>query len=91
MTNTTELEKRLLAALKKAEENEPDGEIVIFTKPQAEALVEVAKWWIALKGAHKVGGLLGSAILWFGGVLVAWVAIKGGLLEWLSNNLGGGS
>ena len=55
MTNTTELEKRLLAALKKAEENEPDGEIVIFTKPQAEALVEVAKWWIALKGAHKVG------------------------------------
>lgn len=85
-----DLEKRLLEALQKVEDHEAGGQIIIFSESQAEALIEVAKWWIALRGAGKIGAAMGSAVKWLAVMIAAWVAFKAGLLEWISAGIGGG-
>lgn len=84
-----EIQDRLLEAFKKAEEDNPDGNLVTFTKPQAQALLEVAKWWIALRGVSLIGGALGSAVKWFVLIIGAWIALKAGVIGWIADNIGG--
>ena len=92
MTKTDDaLQERLLEALERAETEHPDGDIVIFTEAQAQALIEVAKWWIALRGVRMVGGAIGSGIRWFAFIIGAWIAFRSGLLDWIAANIGGGS
>lgn len=92
MTKTDDaLQERLLEALERAETEHPDGDIVIFTEAQAQALIEVAKWWIALRGVSMVGGVLGSAVKWFALIIGAWIAFRSGFTDWIAANIGGGS
>lgn len=84
------LEKRLLEALDRAENEPADGNIVVFTEAQAQALVEVAKWWIALRGVSMIGGALGSAVKWFAFIIGAWIAFRSGFIDWIAANIGGG-
>lgn len=85
-----DIEQRLKEALDRMESHEPGGDIIIFTASQAEALVEVAKWWIALRGAGKIGAAMGSALKWLALFVGTWVALKAGVLDWITSNLGGG-
>ena len=62
---------------------------MIFTEAQAKALIEVAKWWIALRGVGMIGGAIGSTFKWFLVITAAWIAIKAGFLDWIANNNGG--
>lgn len=89
MSGDDDLQQRLLEAFEKAEQANPDGDLVVFTKPQAQALIEVAKWWVALRGANMIGGALGSAVKWFALILGSWIALKAGLLDWIAGNIGG--
>lgn len=88
MTNQ-DLERRLLDALAKLEEYD-EGASVSFTDAQAEALIEVAKWWVALQGISMFGGALGSGVKWLAFMVGIWIAFKAGFLEWLSQNMGAG-
>ena len=72
------------------QERDPESQLVIFTEPQAQALTEVATWWIALRGAGKIGAAMGSALRWLALFIGAWIAFKAGLLEWITSNLGAG-
>lgn len=89
VANDQDREKRILEALEKFEQDEHGGEVVIFTEAQAQALIEVAKWWMALRGVSMVGGAIGSTIKWFAIIIGAWIAIKAGFLDWIANNIGG--
>lgn len=84
-----DIEDRLREILANFEGHEPGNKVVIFSETQAEALAEVAKWWIALRGAGKVGAAMGSAVKWLALMIAAWVAFKAGLLEWVSAGIGG--
>lgn len=87
--NGDALEKRLIEALERAESEHTDGDIVIFTEAQAQALIEVAKWWIALRGVSMIGGALGSSVKWFALIIGAWIAFRAGFLDWIISNIGG--
>lgn len=83
------LEARILEALKRVEEQDPNGAVVIFPEAEANALLEVARWWIALRGAGKIGTALASAVKWLALMVGAWLAVKAGILEWILHNIGG--
>jgi hypothetical protein len=85
-----DIEKTLREALERMQERAPESQLVIFTEPQAQALTEVATWWIALRGAGKIGAAMGSALRWLALFIGAWIAFKAGLLEWITSNLGAG-
>jgi hypothetical protein len=77
------------AALIAKIENLPPGEIIIFNRSEAEALREVATWWLRFRGAAQIGGVLGSAMKWaiLFGVFLA--ALKSGLLDFVGLPGGG--
>lgn len=88
--NSTDLERQLVEVLEKMKDGDAQSDIVIFDKNQAEALKQVAEWWIAMRGLVKLGGVLGSSVKWFLVIIGGWVAIKAGFLDWVSLHLGVG-
>ena len=64
------------------------GDVVVFTKQEAEDLREMAIWWRRFKGAFAIGGAVGSAFKWFilFGAFIA--AARAGMLDFLG--IGGG-
>lgn len=87
--NDSDLEARLLEALERMDKQEPNGEIIIFTAEQAEALTQVASWWVALRGAGKISAAFGSGLKWLALFMGAWIAVKAGVLDWVISNTGG--
>lgn len=70
------------SAIAKLAELSP-GEFVIFTASEAEALREVATWWLRAKGAFAIGGLIGSFAKWFLVCVAFFAAARAGLLDWI--------
>lgn len=64
-----------------------NGELVIFSAAEANALREMALVWGQLKAVVSLGGTLGKGLKWFIVFAGMWVALKGGLLEWIRSNL----
>lgn len=64
------------------------GEMVIFSRQEAEDLQEMALWWRRFKGAFAIGGVVGSAFKWFllFGAFIA--AARAGMLDWLGIGVG---
>lgn len=87
MSHDEELEASTRAAIAKIEEAVSQGEMVIFKPSEAEALREVASWWLALKSTGKVGAVIYSALKWMVGFIVLLAAIRSGFFEWIATGL----
>lgn len=66
-----------------------DGDIVIFTVEEANAIREVAKTWVQLKAVVALGGTLGGFMKWAVLFAASYFAIKAGLIDWLRDGLKG--
>ena len=80
-------EREVDAQLIKVLEDLKAHDAKIFTKEQAEALLEVVDFWQSLKGARKLAVWFGSGLKWFLFFAAAMVAIKAGLIEWFREAL----
>ena len=63
-------------------EEKPD-EVVVFSRDEAEVLIEWAKFMMAWKTLGKWGASLKQVILFFGGALAFLAALRLGLLDFL--------
>lgn len=82
-SDMTEAERRVMQHLVEALGAEKAGEVVIFSRDEAEVLIEWAKFMMAWKTLGRWGASLRQVILWFGGALALLAVIRLGLLEWL--------
>ncbi|WP_449511814.1 hypothetical protein [Devosia sp.] len=79
----SEAERRVMQHLVEALGEEKLGEVVVFSRDEAEVLIEWAKFMMAWKTLGRWGASLRQVILWFGGALALLAALRLGLLDWL--------
>lgn len=58
-------------------------DVTVFTRDQAKALIEVAESWNKIKGAIAVASWLGVGLKWFVAFVIAWIAFKSQLYEFI--------
>lgn len=79
----SDAERRVMQHLVEALGEEKPDDVVVFSRDEAEVLIEWAKFMMAWKTLGKWGASLRQVILWFGGMLALLAAIRLGALEWL--------
>ena len=79
----SEAERRVMQHLVDALGEGKPSEVVVFSRDEAEVLIEWAKFMMAWKTLGKWGGSLKQVILFFGGALALLAALRLGLLDWL--------
>lgn len=82
-SSMSEAERRVMQHLVDALGEEKASEVVIFSRDEAEVLIEWAKFMMAWKTLGRWGASLKQVILFFGGALAFLAAIRLGLLDWL--------
>lgn len=73
-----------LAKLSKAVD---DGDIVIFTPSEAEAMRELAKFWNQIKSVVELGGTIGGFMKWVVVLAGSYMAIKAGFFDWVREGI----
>ena len=63
-------------------------EMIVFTPEQAGHLVELADFWVSIKGAITVANAIGGGLKWCLMFIALWVALQKGLFEWVKAGLG---
>jgi hypothetical protein len=82
-SSMSEAERRVMEHLVEALGGEKPGEVVVFSRDEAEVLIEWAKFMMAWKTLGRWGASLRQVILWFGGAVALLAAVRLGLLDWL--------
>jgi len=86
-SSISEAERRVMQHLVEALGEEKPNDVVVFSRDEAEVLIEWAKFMMAWKTLGRWGASLKQVILFFGGALAFLAALRLGLLDWLG--LGG--
>lgn len=85
----TEQQKALQEFLERLEKAEAEGTgVVYFTKSEARALHEIARYWQAGESVGFLAGKLAGITGYFAAGLVAWAAFKAGFFDWIRAGLG---
>lgn len=84
----SDAERRVMQHLVEALGEEKPDDVVVFSRDEAEVLVEWAKFMMAWKTLGKWGASLKQVILFFGGALAFLAALRLGLLDWLGVGVG---
>jgi len=79
----SDAERRVMQHLVEALGEEKPDDVVVFSRDEAEVLIEWAKFMMAWKTLGKWGASLKQVILFFGGALAFLAALRLGLLDWL--------
>tara|TARA_R110000851_G_C13102466_1_gene568867 strand:- start:5710 stop:5988 length:279 start_codon:yes stop_codon:yes gene_type:complete len=79
----SDAERRVMQHLVEALGEAKPDDVLVFTRDEAEVLIEWAKFMMAWKTLGKWGASLRQVILWFGGALALLAAVRLGLLDWL--------
>ncbi len=59
------------------------GEVVSFSKDEADALKDVARAWLAMQALGWVGMGASRFFKWVGILIIAWLSFKAGLIDWI--------
>ena len=60
-----------------------DKRLTTFDDEEAAALKAIAAYWMGLRSVGRIATWFRSVIMWFGWLVLLWLAIKTGALEWL--------
>ena len=82
-SNLDAAERRVMQHLVEALGEEKSHDVIVFSRDEAEVLIEWAKFMMAWKTLGKWGASLKQVILFFGMALGLLGAIRLGLLDWL--------
>lgn len=84
-----EMELQLRRAVDKLNERLKDDDVIIFDSHEAQALREVAGWWIALRGGSRVLAAISSVLKWALVFAAGVVAVRTDLVHWIQSVVGG--
>lgn len=60
-----------------------DDDVVIFNKEEADALREVAEFWLGWKAVGRFMGGVKKVLTFIGWAIAFWLALKAGAADWV--------
>lgn len=82
-SSISEAERRVMQHLVEALGEEKPNEVVVFSRDEAEVLIEWAKFMIAWKTLARWAPGAKQVILWFGGALAFYLTFRDSIEVWI--------